>query len=107
MREHASLKDLLEKSRALETARKQLDDNRELVRRAMSRSRPWPTMKFRSSKNASPILNATFRSRWCRRIKRKSATRSSKSAPGQAATKPLSSPPIFAGCIIVMQKRRD
>ena len=34
MREHASLKDLLEKSRALETARKQLDDNREL---AMSR----------------------------------------------------------------------
>ena len=31
MREHASLKDLLEKSRALETARKQLDDNRELA----------------------------------------------------------------------------
>src|SRR2546423_8752755 len=30
MREHASLKDLLEKWRALETARKQLDDNREL-----------------------------------------------------------------------------
>src|SRR5262249_3542207 len=34
MREHASLKDLLEKWRGLETARKQLDDNREL---AMSR----------------------------------------------------------------------
>ena len=34
MREHANLKDLLEKWRALETARKQLDDNREL---AMSR----------------------------------------------------------------------
>src|SRR5215471_8226853 len=34
MREHASLKDLLEKWRALENARKQLDDNREL---AMSR----------------------------------------------------------------------
>jgi peptide chain release factor 1 len=34
MREHAGLKDLLEKWRALETARKQLDDNREL---AMSR----------------------------------------------------------------------
>jgi peptide chain release factor 1 len=33
MREHASLKELLEKSRALETARKQLDDNRELARR--------------------------------------------------------------------------
>src|SRR3954462_8696427 len=31
MREHAGLKDLLEKSRALETARKQLDDNRELA----------------------------------------------------------------------------
>src|SRR3954453_23343190 len=31
MREHASLKDLLEKCRALETARKQLDDNRELA----------------------------------------------------------------------------
>lgn len=31
MREHANLKDLLEKWRALETARKQLDDNRELV----------------------------------------------------------------------------
>src|SRR6266850_1310055 len=31
MREHASLKDLLEKWRALETARKQLDDNRELA----------------------------------------------------------------------------
>src|SRR4249919_1779589 len=31
MREHASLKDLLEKSRMLETARKQLDDNRELA----------------------------------------------------------------------------
>ena len=31
MREHANLKDLLEKSRALETARKQLDDNRELA----------------------------------------------------------------------------
>src|SRR6266508_1683306 len=30
MREHASLKDLLEKWRSLETARKQLDDNREL-----------------------------------------------------------------------------
>src|SRR4051795_8240785 len=30
MREHAGLKDLLEKWRALETARKQLDDNREL-----------------------------------------------------------------------------
>src|SRR5947199_9780047 len=30
MREHASLRDLLEKWRALETARKQLDDNREL-----------------------------------------------------------------------------
>ncbi len=34
MREHAKLKDLLEKWRVLETARKQLDDNREL---AMSR----------------------------------------------------------------------
>ncbi len=34
MREHANLKDLLEKCRVLETARKQLDDNREL---AMSR----------------------------------------------------------------------
>src|SRR6476469_2644590 len=34
MREHANLKDLLEKWRALEIARKQLDDNREL---AMSR----------------------------------------------------------------------
>jgi len=34
MREHANLKDLLEKSRSLENARKQLDDNREL---AMSR----------------------------------------------------------------------
>jgi len=34
MREHASLKDLMEKWRALETVRKQLDDNREL---AMSR----------------------------------------------------------------------
>src|SRR5206468_10607939 len=34
MREHASLKDLLEKWRARETTRKQLDDNREL---AMSR----------------------------------------------------------------------
>src|SRR5689334_18589192 len=34
MREHASLKDLLEKWRALENASKQLDDNREL---AMSR----------------------------------------------------------------------
>ncbi len=34
MREHANLKDLLEKWRVLETARKQLDDNREL---AMSR----------------------------------------------------------------------
>src|SRR3954462_5789174 len=31
MREHAGLKDLLEKSRALETMRKQLDDNRELA----------------------------------------------------------------------------
>ena len=31
MREHASLKDLLEKWRVLETARKQLDDNRELA----------------------------------------------------------------------------
>jgi peptide chain release factor 1 len=31
MREHAGLKDLLEKWRALETARKQLDDNRELA----------------------------------------------------------------------------
>ena len=31
MREHANLKDLLEKSRSLENARKQLDDNRELV----------------------------------------------------------------------------
>src|SRR5438046_9528505 len=31
MREHASLKDLLEKWRALETTRKQLDDNRELA----------------------------------------------------------------------------
>src|SRR5215208_3028288 len=31
MREHANLKDLLEKSRMLETARKQLDDNRELA----------------------------------------------------------------------------
>ena len=31
MREHASLKGLLEKSQALETARKQLDDNRELA----------------------------------------------------------------------------
>src|SRR6478752_6140960 len=31
MREHANLKDLLEKWRALETARKQLDDNRELA----------------------------------------------------------------------------
>ena len=31
MREHASLKDLLEKWRALETTRKQLDDNRELT----------------------------------------------------------------------------
>src|SRR5436190_4441842 len=31
MREHASLKDLLEKWRSLETARKQLDDNRELT----------------------------------------------------------------------------
>src|SRR6201986_1895458 len=31
MREHASLKELLEKSRALEIARKQLDDNRELA----------------------------------------------------------------------------
>src|SRR5438445_13729388 len=34
MREHAGLKDLMEKWRALETVRKQLDDNREL---AMSR----------------------------------------------------------------------
>ena len=31
MREHANLKDLLEKWRALETTRKQLDDNRELA----------------------------------------------------------------------------
>ena len=31
MREHASLKEVLEKSQALETARKQLDDNRELA----------------------------------------------------------------------------
>src|SRR5580765_1432177 len=31
MREHASLQDLLEKSGALETAGKQLDDNRELA----------------------------------------------------------------------------
>src|SRR5574338_1207867 len=31
MREHATLKDVLEKSRMLETARKQLDDNRELA----------------------------------------------------------------------------
>src|SRR5260370_31041162 len=31
MREHSSLKDLLEKWRALETTRKQLDDNRELA----------------------------------------------------------------------------
>src|SRR5215472_11428511 len=31
MREHASLKELLEKSRTFETARKQLDDNRELA----------------------------------------------------------------------------
>jgi peptide chain release factor 1 len=31
MREHATLKDVLEKSRSLETARKQLDDNRELA----------------------------------------------------------------------------
>src|ERR1700746_4076248 len=31
MREHANLKDLLEQWRALETARKQLDDNRELA----------------------------------------------------------------------------
>src|SRR5215472_18131432 len=34
MREHASIKEMLEKTRTLETARKQLDDNREL---AMSR----------------------------------------------------------------------
>src|SRR6266496_1393895 len=31
MREHASLKDLLEKWRSLDTTRKQLDDNRELA----------------------------------------------------------------------------
>src|SRR5580765_8375045 len=90
MREHAGLKDLLEKSRALETARKQLDDNREL---ATSRDVEIAAMaddEIPERENASPILNATFRSRWCRLIKRKSATRSSKSAPGQAAAKPLS-----------------
>src|SRR5436189_15075 len=52
----------------------------------MSRSRRWLTMKFRSSTNASSILNATFRSHCCQWIKRKSGTRSWKSAPGQAAT---------------------
>src|SRR5881398_2299801 len=63
MREHANLKDLLEKSRAT------------------SKSRPWLTMKFRSSKNASLILNAMFRSRWCQRINRTSATQSWKFGP--------------------------
>ncbi len=59
MREHANLKDLLEKWRAARNAR--ASNWMTIVswrRRAMSRSQPWLTMKFRSSKNASPILNA-------------------------------------------------
>ena len=107
MREHASLKDLLEKSRALETARKQLDDNRELatsrdVEIAAMADDEIPELEKRVSDLERDVQIALVPA-----IKRKSATRSWKSAPGQAATKPLSSPPIFTGCIIAMQKRRD
>jgi hypothetical protein len=47
MREHASIKQLLGRWNELETARRKLDDNRELATSAMSRSRRWPTTKSR------------------------------------------------------------
>jgi len=99
--------DLLEKWRALETTRKQLDDNRELatsrdVEIAAMADDEIPELQKRLSD-----LEHNFQIALLPVIRRKSATRSWKFAPGRAAAKPPSSPPIFTGCIIATQKRRD
>ena len=104
MRERASLTDLLGKWRELETARKQLDDNREL---ATSRDVEIAAMaddEIPELEDASSILNAAFRLPCCQPIKPKSATQSWKSAPEQAEAKRRSSPPIFTVCTIATRK---
>ena len=107
MREHASLKDLLEKSRVLETARKQLDDNRELttsrdVEIAAMADDEIPELEKRVSDLERDVQFALLPAD---QTEERDAIVEIRA--GQAATKPLSSPPNFTGCIIAMQKRRD
>ena len=103
MREHASIKQLLAKWDELEAARKQLDDNQELAMSATLKSPRSLMTRFRTSKTGSPISNAKFRSRCCRRTKMKTATRSWKSEREPAEVKRPFSRPIFTGCIIAMR----
>src|SRR6266700_433642 len=104
MREHANIKEMIARWDELESARRQLDDNREL---ATSKSRRWRTTKFPTWRNELPILSAIFKSACFQQMKTKIEMRLSRSGPGRAAAKPRFLPPIFTACTIATRKRPD
>ena len=113
MREHASLKDLLEQSRTLETVRKQLDDNRELatsrdVEIAAMADDEIPELEKRVADLERGVQVALLPSDQTEDRDAIVEIRAGTGEIGGATCgEQLSLLPIFTACIIAMQKRRD
>ena len=105
MREHSSVKQLLARWAELETARQQLDDNRELAASNDVEIAAMADDEIPACRNASLISSATSKLRCCLQTKTRIATRSSKSVRGPEETKPRFSPPIFTGCTTATRNR--
>jgi alpha-glucosidase len=93
LREHRKLKQTLDLWEKLEDAKRHLADNQELAKSDDPNSPRWPPRKSPRWRNPSPRSPTTCNTPCCPPIRTRTATRSSKSAPGPAATRPRFSPP--------------
>ncbi len=107
MREHASIKGLLERWTELEAARRQLDDNRELTTSRDVEIAAMADDEIPDLENALPILSVKFKSACFHSTRTKIEMRSWKSAPAPAEAKLQFSPPISTGCTIVTRNQPD